>query len=409
MQSRVTDMTDRNDNCYEWECATWLVLRRALSHNSKRNKHSMLPLQLVPLFCVVPFALASDVVDLTPDNFDKSVDGSSHVLVEFYAPWCGHCKKLSPLYEIVGTSFKTVEDVVVAKVNADSHGELRDKYGVSGFPTLKYFPKGSTEAEEYSGGRSEDDFIAFLNDKSGSNVKAAKPPSFVPALTASTFESQVFESGRHAVVEFYAPWCGHCMSLVPIYEKLAEVFQAEDNVLIAKVDATAEQSLGTAYDVKGYPTIKYFAPHSRTPEDYSEGRDLTSFVNFINEKAGTYRNEDGSLASIAGRVTELDVLASGVTEFTNSHLEQAEAIVEKLEGEDSKHGNLYIKAIRKIIAKGSGYIQTEINRLDRLLKNKNAPLGKRKLFESRKNILKALSGEVIDTQEDDDSEDEADE
>lgn len=46
------------------------------------------------------------MVDLTPDNFDKVVDGSNNVLVEFYAPWCGHCKSLAPEYEIVGETYK---------------------------------------------------------------------------------------------------------------------------------------------------------------------------------------------------------------------------------------------------------------------------------------------------------------
>ncbi|KAL0589302.1 hypothetical protein ABG067_002521 [Albugo candida] len=365
-------------------------------------------LLLVTLLCVVPVALSSDVVDLTPDNFDQIVDGTKHVLVEYYAPWCGHCKKLSPTYEIVATSFRKIDSVIVAKVDAEAHTELRDRFGVTGFPTLKFFNKGSTEAEDYSGGRSEDEFIEFLNEKSGSQAKAVKPPSFVVALTANTFEKEVFESGRHALVEFYAPWCGHCMNLMPVYENLAEIFGPESNVLIAKVDATVETNkpLATTYDVSGFPTIKYFAPGSQTPEDYSEGRDLSSFVQFINEKAGTYRKEDGTLASIAGRVAELDVLVSGVTDFTNSHLNQAEAIVEKLEGEDAEHGALYIKAIKKIIAKGSGYIESEIKRLEGLLRNKNVPLVKRKLFEKRKNILKALNGEAIDNQEADETDDE---
>jgi len=46
------------------------------------------------------------VVDLTPSNFDQIIDGSKAALVEFYAPWCGHCKNLAPEYEVVGETFK---------------------------------------------------------------------------------------------------------------------------------------------------------------------------------------------------------------------------------------------------------------------------------------------------------------
>ena len=61
---------------------------------------------------------------------------------------CGHCKALAPTYEQLGEAFATSDDVVIAKVDADSDKTLSSRFGVSGFPTLKYFPKGSTSAEE---------------------------------------------------------------------------------------------------------------------------------------------------------------------------------------------------------------------------------------------------------------------
>lgn len=61
---------------------------------------------------------------------------------------CGHCKALAPTYEKLGEAFAKSDDVVIAKVDADGEKSLGSRFDVSGYPTLKYFPKGSTSAEE---------------------------------------------------------------------------------------------------------------------------------------------------------------------------------------------------------------------------------------------------------------------
>jgi protein disulfide-isomerase A6 len=116
-------------------------------------------LPLTATFLSLYTVLASDVVVLTEDNFDTVVDGSKNVFVEFYAPWCGHCKNLAPTWETLATSFKSVSDVVIAKVDADEQRELGKKWEVTGFPTLKFWEKGAKYPDPYSGGRSEEDLV----------------------------------------------------------------------------------------------------------------------------------------------------------------------------------------------------------------------------------------------------------
>ncbi|XP_047953638.1 protein disulfide-isomerase like 2-1-like [Salvia hispanica] len=123
----------------------------------------------------------SNVVVLTPANFHEVVhDEKKGVPVEFYAPWCGHCKSLAPIsaiYEKVATAFYLEEDVVIAILDADAHKDLAEKYGISSFPTLKFFPKNNKADEDYDDGRDLEDFVTFINEKCGTDVNtgSAKP------------------------------------------------------------------------------------------------------------------------------------------------------------------------------------------------------------------------------------------
>lgn len=109
---------------------------------------------------------------------------------------------------------------------------------MAGYPTIKYFPKGSTDAEEYGGGRTAETIITWVNQKAGLNRKLKKPPSSVMDLTEDNFENVALSTDKAVMVKFYAPWCGHCKSLAPKYDKLAGVFNGEKDVVVAKVDAT---------------------------------------------------------------------------------------------------------------------------------------------------------------------------
>ena len=105
--------------------------------------------------------------------------------------------------------------------------------------------------------------------------------SEVVVLTAENFAAET--EGKDAMLEFYAPWCGHCQSLKPVYKKLAAAFAGVATVAVAAMDATAHDP-PAGIDVQGYPTV-LFQPAGGEPVSYEGARDLKSMKQYIIDNA----------------------------------------------------------------------------------------------------------------------------
>jgi len=450
------------------------------------------------------FPEEDSVLVLGDDNIEDALAAHDTLLVEFYAPWCGHCKKLAPEYARAAKTLKK-EGIRIGKVDATENAESAEKYGVEGYPTLKFFKGG--RATEYSGGRTEKDIVAWVkkhsgppaktiesadeaktfstatdvavigvfasadgadakaflhaaaqsddvsfaisttsavatefgasvpsvilfkkfdegrndfsgeytsdaiakfvssnalplvvpftqetapkifggplkthllvftdadessteyagvkeaakeikgklltvtvassndrvlnyfgitkgeyptavivnmpegaplkkylqgtNDITGSSLTAfvnkytageLKPhlksdpepteetgPGVVKVLVGTTFDKVVNDDSKDVLVEFYAPWCRHCKQLAPIYDKLAERFAKVPSVVIAKMDATANEVDDPNVNVQGFPTIIFFpAGENKKAMNYDGSRDLDGFTDFLKENA----------------------------------------------------------------------------------------------------------------------------
>jgi len=444
------------------------------------------------------------VLVLTDDNIDEAIKAYEFVLIEFYAPWCGHCKKLTPEYEKAAQTLAGSENIALAKVDATEEKQSGSRFGVRGYPTLKWFQNG--KESEYNGGRtaseivqwikkktgppcktlsdkaavesfkdganvvvvgffaegsdeykefenaaraSEDtefavvfdasvakefdvsvpsivlfknfdegkvafsgEFVAeaigsfvsgnalplisefsqesaskifgsgienhflYFNDKSAASHEAHSAALrevasefkgktlfvFVPhtedrvlsyfdftasdlpkailvslssgdmkkfgfdkeitaenirahvqafhngdlkptmkseeapednngpvkVVVGKNFAEIVLDSTKDVLLEFYAPWCGHCKSLVPTYDELGQKFADRSSIVIAKVDATANDIDHPKVNVRGFPTILFFPANAKdTPLTYEGERDLDSFVAYIEKHAST--------------------------------------------------------------------------------------------------------------------------
>ncbi|XP_070998330.1 protein disulfide-isomerase A2-like [Oncorhynchus clarkii lewisi] len=102
----------------------------------------------------------------------------------------------------------------------------------------------------------------------------------VKVLVGKNFEAVALDNNKNVFVEFYAPWCGHCKELAPVWEMLAEKYADRDDIIIAKIDATTNEVEGVS--VSGFPTLRYYPAGEDSKEvEYSGTRDLETFAMFL--------------------------------------------------------------------------------------------------------------------------------
>jgi thioredoxin 1 len=85
--------------------------------------------------------MADGIVTLTSSTFDETVNASDKpILVDFWAEWCGPCKMIAPILSEIAAEQK--DNLVIAKLNVDDHGDIAQRFGVMSIPTLLVFDKG---------------------------------------------------------------------------------------------------------------------------------------------------------------------------------------------------------------------------------------------------------------------------
>lgn len=134
------------------------------------------------IFAATDPAVEEGVYVLTDSNFDDFIASKEFVLVEFYAPWCGHCKKLAPEFaSAAGTLATANSNAVLAKVDATVETSLGGRFGVTGFPTIKFFTGTTENPVDFNGGRTAPEIITWINKKSGPLSKLIETPEELAA------------------------------------------------------------------------------------------------------------------------------------------------------------------------------------------------------------------------------------
>ncbi|KAG9793275.1 Protein disulfide-isomerase [Exophiala dermatitidis] len=125
----------------------------------------------------------------------------------------------------------------------------------------------------------------FVEGKLEPSIKSEPIPEKqegpVTVVVAHSYKDIVLDDGKDVLVEFYAPWCGHCKALAPTYEKLAELYSSNPEVIVAKVDATLND---VPDEIAGFPTIKLYPAGAKdSPVEYSGSRTLEDLAAFIRD------------------------------------------------------------------------------------------------------------------------------
>ncbi|KAL3865494.1 hypothetical protein ACJMK2_042879 [Sinanodonta woodiana] len=220
----------------------------------------------------ISLAFASDVLEYTDSDFASKAATHDLALIEFFAPWCGHCKKLAPEYERAATLLKSNDPPVpLIKVDCTANTETCGKYGVSGYPTIKVFRNGEV-SEDYNGPRDADGIVKYMRSRAGPTSKELK----------TVEEAEKFLSNaEYGVIGFFS---NGESELAKTFQKVADALSME-----MRFAHTTEQAIRDKYsyndDVVLFQPKKYHSKFEESVSKYNDDAAVHKIKAWIQKKS----------------------------------------------------------------------------------------------------------------------------
>ncbi|OQV09232.1 hypothetical protein CLAIMM_13375 [Cladophialophora immunda] len=218
------------------------------------------------------YSKSSPVLQVTAKTYDSLIAQSNHSsIVEFYAPWCGHCQNLKPAYEKAAKNLAGLAKVAAIDCDDDANKPFCGQMGIQGFPTLKLIRPGSKPGrpivEDYMGPRSTKGIVDAVKDKIPNHVKRLSGDGLDKWLDAEDAPAKAIVFTEKGTAN-------------PLLKSLAIDFLGSIAFAQVRDKATAEK-----YGVLDFPAIRLIPSHGATPISYDGEINRDSLVSFFSQIA----------------------------------------------------------------------------------------------------------------------------
>jgi DnaJ family protein C protein 10 len=196
-----------------------------------------------------------------PDLIAHALEEKQTWFVDFYAPWCHHCRDVWPEWNLAAHSDDLPHSVHFGKINCETHHDLCAEHHVHGYPTFLLFHAGVRHQFDFDA-RTSGEFVRFVKETLEPIEEEFTPDSYKQLIadpTTRTENDDPDQMSERWVIDFFAPWCSHCHVMSPKFREAAKALRGV--VKFGKLNCELDASFCMQLGIRAYPTIWRFEPN----------------------------------------------------------------------------------------------------------------------------------------------------
>lgn len=225
----------------------------------------------------------SGMAYLNDHNIEKFISKGQHFIM-FYAPWCKESQSLAPKWAELAVQYAHNEYIQIGRVNCMENEMTCKNFDIKQYPFLLWVVNGRImgRAEDYTFEALKAFVEKMLLTENHDPDKFMKKKKAFPVARISEETFETFLEKDLVFINYFAPWCAHCMQLNPLWIKLGEKFQNESRVIIADIDCVRSKAICETEKINGLPTLILYKNKKVVNVDHG-ARPLESLISLVNE------------------------------------------------------------------------------------------------------------------------------